>query len=286
MSVSSETITLDQPLRGIGHEGRPAGLPLPPATMPLLHAGRMLKQWRFVGIWTEEMSVCAGRVKVGPVPQEFWAVWHRSERRFLERTRFLPGRVELPPRRMLVNDGDVSFDIALDENEGIEVTTPDGRAYTWTRKQIIPARGRVRLGAKEYHLDAHAFIDDNAGYHARRMSWRWSGGVGTDTEGRTVAWNLIVGLNDTPGKSENAIWINGEPRWVGTPRFAEDLSSVAFEEGATLHFQEEAVRARRDNLLVIRSDYAQPMGTFTGTMPFGIRLHEAYGVMERHSALW
>lgn len=279
---------LDRPLRWTGEASRPRGLLLPPAHMPLLFAGRLLKQWRYVGIWTKELYVRAGVVKVGPVPQEFWAIWDRTKKRFLEETRFslFAKRVTLPPNRMLVNYGEVAFDIALDEDAGFEVATPDGRAYTWTRKQLTPARGTVRFGGEQHPIDGLAFIDDNAGYHSRRMSWKWSGGVGTDGQGRTIGWNIIVGLNDSPLAGENTIWIDGVAKEVGQVRFADDLSSVSFAQGGTINFQEEATRARRDNLLVIRSDYAQPMGTFTGTLPGGIELHEAFGVMERHEALW
>jgi hypothetical protein len=286
MSTNSAELPLDRPLRWSGAAGRPRGITLPPARMPLLRAWRLLKRWRFVGVWTEEIFACAGSVSVGPVPQEFWAVWDRASRRFYERTRFLKGRVQLPPGRCIVRDGDVSFDLTLDEDEGVEVVTPDGRAYTWTRKQIIPVRGTIRFGGREQNVAATAFIDDNAGYHARRMKWKWSGGVGEATDGRPVAWNLITGLNDSPLASENTVWVGGAPGEVGPVSFAEDLSSVSFTEGGTLRFTEETVRARRDNLLVIRSDYAQPMGTYQGTLPGGLELLRGYGVMERHTALW
>ena len=44
-----------------------------------------------------------------------------------------------------------------------------------------------------------------------------------------------------------------------------------------------ATRARRENLLVVASDYEQPFGTFTGALPAGGALRAGYGVMERHS---
>ncbi len=39
-------------------------------------------------------------------------------------------------------------------------------------------------------------------------------------------------------------------------------------------------------MLLLRSSYRQPFGTFPGTLPGGITLREAYGVMERHEAVW
>jgi len=40
------------------------------------------------------------------------------------------------------------------------------------------------------------------------------------------------------------------------------------------------------NLLVMRSHYRQPFGTFAGTLPGGVELAEGYGVMEEHDVLW
>lgn len=286
MSTHSERMTLTHPYRG-DRAHRPQGIPLPPARMPAMRAGRLLKKWRWVGVWGREMSVCAGIVYAGPVRQELWAVWHRAKGEWIERTHFLKRVVELPKRRMIVRDDDVSMDIEIDENAGFEVVTPDGDAYTWTRKQCgIRAHGTVRIRGVEHNLDSVAFIDDNAGYHARRTRWLWSGGTGTDALGRNVGWSVIVGLNDSPEASENTVWINGTPQEIGAVKFADDLSSVSFAEGGKLDFHQEVVRARRDNLILMRSDYSQPFGTFTGTLPGGIELREAYGVMERHDALW
>jgi hypothetical protein len=130
-------------------------------------------------------------------------------------------------------------------------------------------------------FEAFAMIDDTAAYYARHTHWRWSAGVGTSANGREVAWNLVSGVNDPPSGSERTVWIDGEP--VETPpcTFAADLSSV---DG--LRFQAEAVRERHDNVLLIRSSYRQPFGTFAGELPGGTRLSEGYGVMEDHDVWW
>lgn len=277
---------IPHPYRGDGSD-RPKNIPLPPARMPMFRAGRLLKRWRYVSIWSRDMSICAGSVQAGPARQEFWAVWDRAERRLWERTRLIPGRVRLPAGRVYVRDGDVTINVKLQEGDGLEVITPDGDAYTWTRKQGgIRAYGSVSLGGIERQVEAVALIDDNAGYHHRHTRWYWSGGGGTDTQDRAVAWSVIVGLNDSPLNSERTIWLDGVPKEVGPVRFARDLSGVAFAEGGALRFQQEAVRQRRENLLLIRSSYSQPFGSFSGTLPGGIELKEAYGVMERHEAYW
>jgi len=254
--------------------------------MPLLHAGRLLKRWRYVSIWSRELLMCVARISVGPFRQEFWAVWDRAEQRLWERTRLLPCCVQLPARRVLVRDGNVTMDLNLDEGDGLEVVVPDGRAYTWTRKQIVRAHGSLQLAGDAKEVEAVALIDDNAGYHPRHTRWQWSGGSGQDTHGRQVAWSVFVGLNDPPTNSERTVWLDGVPTEVGPVRFAADLASVDFAEGGRLRFQEERARERRDNLLLVRSSYRQPFGSFAGILPGGIELSEAYGVMERHEAYW
>lgn len=291
MSSYTPPPALEKPVRFTGLLKRPRGLRLPPERMPIMMDWRLLKRWRYVAVWTSDIAVYGASAWTGPVPQQFWAVWDRRNKKFYERTRMFPGKVTLTPGRLYVKDrtasGDeVEFDVALEEDEGFEVVSPEGRAYTWTRKELIPARGTARLNGEERRVEGPAFIDDNAGYHARRTRWKWCGGVGTDERGRAVGWNLIVGLNDTPGASENTIWIDRAAHEVGPVTFAADLSSVTFAEGGTLHFHQEATRERLDNFVVLRSDYAQPIGTFTGTLPGNVRLAEAYGVMERQDALW
>lgn len=70
-------------------------------------------------------------------------------------------------------------------------------------------------------------------------------------------------------------------------RFAADLRSVSFAEGGALAFGEEAVRARRDGLLlVLRSDYRQPFGRYERSLPGIGRVVGGLGVMEHHIARW
>jgi hypothetical protein len=254
--------------------------------MPLFKAGRLLKSWRYVSIWSPELSICAATIGVGPVRQEFWAVWDRGAAQLYEKTRLRPRSVTLTPGKVLVRDNGITIDVILDERDGVEVIVPDDNAYTWTRKQMVRAHGTVQLPHATRQVEAMALIDDNAGYHRRHTHWLWSGGAGRATDGRSVAWSVIVGLNDPDHNSERTVWVDGVPHEVPTVNFADDLSAVHFSDGAAVRFQEEAVRQRRDNLVLVRSSYRQPFGTFNGTLPGNIQLREAYGVMERHDAVW
>jgi hypothetical protein len=241
-------------------------LALPPAPMPSHDGLRPLKAWRYVGVYGPQVMLCAAVVRIGPARQSFWAVWDREH--LQERTSFWRHQVELKRGRLEIA-GRVS--LRFEEEAGVECVCPADGSYAWTRKQGgIRAHGTVG----DQHVEARAIIDDTAAYYPRHTSWRWSAGVGSDARGRDVAWNLVEGVNDPPTGSERTVWVDGQPREVGADAF----------DG--LCFNAEATRERRDNLLLVRSRYRQPFGTFSGRLPDGIELAEGYGVMEEHDAWW
>lgn len=267
--------------------------------MPLLRAGgRPLKRWRYVGAFGPELMLCAGDVRVGPARQTFWAIWDRAAGRLHERTRLRRGGVLTlglgQPGRLLVRDGPVTIDLRLEEIDGVETVCPDGRAYAWTRKQGgVRIHGTIVVDGVARPFEGRGIVDDSAGYHARRTAWEWCAGVGRTADGRDVAWNLVTGINDPPRDSERTVWVDGEPFEVGpAARFAPGLAGVATDDGVDLRFAAEAVRERRENLLLVRSEYRQPFGTFAGALPAPgggaepLLLAEGWGVMESHTAVW
>jgi hypothetical protein len=123
-----------------------------------------------------------------------------------------------------------------------------------------------------------ASVDDTAGYHARHTAWDWSAGAGRAADGRPVAWNLVSGVHDGPRASERTVWLDGVAHEAPPVLFSAALDAVG-----GLRFAGEAQRARRDRLLLVRSAYRQPFGTFQGVLPGGVALAEGHGVMERHA---
>jgi uncharacterized protein DUF2804 len=265
-------------------------LPLPPGRMPLFRGARPLKRWRYVGVFCEDFSMCAASVHVGPAAQTFWALFERGSGQLLGRTRSIPrrGTLDLEPGRLGIRDGKVMAELVLDENEGIQAICPNGNAYVWTHKQAgIRARGTLAInGGPARAIDAPAVIDDTAGYHARVTEWRWAAGVGIDQGGTPLAFNLVEGVNDPPSGSERAVWVAGVPHETPPVHFSEDLRSIVAQDGSQLHFAPEAERRRRDNLLLVRSEYRAPFGSFSGSLPGGIALARALGVVEHHRAHW
>jgi hypothetical protein len=233
---------------------------------------------------------CVGFVRVGGVPQAWWAVWEREAGWLRERTIFTrpAAAVRFGPGTVSVRDGDCVIDLAVDESPGVETICRDGAQYVWTRKQAaVPVRGEARLAGETVVLDGLGVVDDTAGYHDRHTEWRWSAGVGRLADGRAAGWNLVSGVNDPPEHSERSVWIDGVAHEVGPVIFETGLRGVGFaEDGLALRFRREATRERHDELVVARSDYIQPFGTFSGALPGVGELAEGFGVMEWHRARW
>jgi hypothetical protein len=243
---------------------RALDLPLPPARMPALRRGRPLKRWRYVAVYGPELMLCVGDARIAGVPQRWWAV-------------------ALPDGRLFEGARADGIELSFEEGPGVEVVSPHGRSFIWTRKQAgVPVSGTVRVAGHEWRVDGPVgFIDESAGYHARHTRWRWSAGIGRSRDGRAVAWNLVEGVHDAPVASERTVWVDGEPHEVEPVPFAEDLSAVG-----ELRFTEWCAREDHTNRLIMRSDYRQPFGSFAGALPGGLELESGYGVMEWHDVRW
>src|SRR3954447_7662100 len=184
-------------------EGLPVPLPVPPEPMALMRRGRPLKRWHYVGFYGPEAMLCAGDVRVGPLRQRFWAVAEPG-RPLREGTSLRSGGVAMDGSRVAIDAAGVRAELSAEEWAGVETVHPSGRGgYVWTRKQAgVPMRGSLAGDGRGLALDGRGAIDETAGYHARRTSWRWSAGVGRTAGGESVAWNLVEGVNDRPKDSE------------------------------------------------------------------------------------
>jgi hypothetical protein len=251
--------------------------------MPTFRARRPLKRWRYVGAYGPEVMACVGEAQIGPFRQRFWALCEPG-RPVLARTTLGRGGVRMEGSRASVTARGVRIDLAVEEDGGVETRHRD---HVWTRKQAgVPVRGSIDINERSFTIDCLGVVDDTAGYHQRHTTWTWSAGVGHAVDGARVGWNLVTGVNDPPTGSERCVWVDGAPREVGPVEFADDLSAVSFAEGGGLAFASWGAREDHTNLLILRSSYRQPFGTFTGTLPGGVELAEGYGVMEWHDVYW
>jgi hypothetical protein len=245
-----------------GADARRLGLPLPPDRMPLIRRGRPLKRWRYVGVYGPEIMLCVGDARVAGIRQRWWAV-ALPDGTLVERTTSGRGEVELTPGGVAVRAPGVTIELELDEGDaGVEVASPHGRSYIWTRKQVVPARGRVQLGGQRFEIAREALVDDSAGYHARHTVWRWSAGVGRGEQGERLAWNLVDGVHDSPLSSERTLWVDGEPGEMGPVEFAPDLSAVG-----GLSFREWCAREEDSNLLLFAAATDSPSASLRESCP-------------------
>jgi hypothetical protein len=275
------------PWRGPGDD-RPA-LPLPPSPMSLRRDGGLRKRWRYIGFYGEALMLCAAKAEVGPLGQSFWVLWDREQGRELAHTALRPGsrEVVMDGSRLTIDAAGVHAQLRLGEVAPIESICPSGSngGWGWTRKRAgVPIAGFVVVPGRRVVLEGFGVDDESAGYQARHTSWHWSAGVGTATDGRALAWNLVEGINDPPEKSERAVWIDGVPHEPAPVTF-DGLDAVRFADDSRLAFSGGAERSRDDNFLLLRSTYRHRFGTFSGALD-GIDLASGFGVMESHDALW
>lgn len=272
-----------------GPSVRALGLALPPHRMPLWRHGRPLKRWRYFGLYTPELMLCVGDAQIGPVPRRWWAVAEPDGTLHGKSSTRRAG-VRVDARRVRVEAPNTLIALDLADSEAVETASPSGDRgnYAWTSKRAgIAVRGVVVLAGREHSIDGrHGFSDESAGYHPRHTTWKWSAGLGRTDDCRNVAWNLVSGIHDGPEASERTLWVEGEPYELGPVEFAGDLSRVSFADGAVLRFSAWATRREQTNLVLVRSSYVHPFGTFSGELPGELRLSEGCGVMEDHDVWW
>jgi Domain of unknown function (DUF2804), C-terminal len=258
-----------------------------PASLPLFEHRRLRKRWRYVGVFAEEVMLCAARAEVGPLTQSFWVLLDRDSGQQWNHTALLPGskEVTMDGPRLEIDGPGLRASLRLGEVTPIEVTCPSGRADAWTRKRVgMAVEGTIEVPGKRWDVAGRGVDDESAGHHQRHTSWNWSAGVGTAADGRSVAWNLVTGINDPPRGSERAIWIDGAPTEPAPVSFARP-DEIEFEAGEPLRFAAESEHTHDDNYLLIRSRYRHRFGAFTGSLG-RVELAEGLGVMEEHDALW
>ncbi len=225
------------------------------------------KSWTWVGAFGPGLMLCATSVRVGLARAAWWAVWDGE--RLHERTYRRRGPVVATPERVHVPG---VLDLTVEPGAPWAVRN----GAIWTRKR--PAR--IHGTALGRPVDLPGVVDESAGRHPHRMSWWWSTGAGELADGRPVTWNLVDGLHDGVEGSERAVWIDGIPRHV-PPQPFHGLDGVG-----DLRFTALATRARKEELLLLASDYEQPFGSFAGALPEAGALRAGWGVMERHRVRW
>ena len=262
-------------------------LPLPPGPMPLRRDGQTRKRWRYVGVFGPELMLCAARAEVGPLGQSFWVMWDREGRRHDARTTLRPGsrEVRMDGPSLEIDSPGLRASLRLGEIAPVESICPSGSGWGWTRKRAgVPIEGTVEVPGKRWEIAAFGVDDESAGYHQRHTSWHWSAGVGTATDGRALAWNLVEGVNDPPRTASGR---SGSTASRPSPRRSPSAAWTASTSPAPTTSTSPPSPATPATRTSSSSDPATATASAPSPAPSPVfELAEGFGVMEQHDAVW
>lgn len=170
-----------------------------------------------------------------------------------------------------------------------------GRWNLTTKDNTLTATGFVQWGSERFDVSAPAIVDVTDAYPPRHTVWRWASFAGNDAEGRRVGLNLCELHNDSERARENVLWVDGAPYALGPVRFEFDAKAPGSSrwtitgDGVDLRFDPAGARFGHEDMVLIKSRFAQPYGRFSGTVRVGdvtSRIEGVAGVVEDHDALW
>lgn len=190
---------------------------------------------------------------------------------------------------------DLSFELKH-SFPGISAISQSGnRPFHYTYKlAAIPAKVQVSVDDGEKHswTGSCGAFDFSLGYPARRTFWNWGSFTGKTEDGVSVGINIVNPFNDG---LENALWLDGKLIPLSQVRFDyktpvnENPWHIESLDGRlSLEFYPEAEHKRNSNFFILRSQFKQGIGHFSGTWRDGDRSIRILGcgVVEEHFALW
>ncbi len=279
------------------------------------------KRWHYVSFACDEVFCAVAIVDLGWASTAFAYVFDRRERQLVasyaqdgvpgwsaqlaehgggdSSFRWLSNRIALAggpqgARALRLRCGDLHIDASFagPAPSLLAVGTVAGGSVHATQKSPgMPLAGAVRVGARRYALDGGvASVDYSNGLLARETGWRWACG-----HSLTLGFNLQAGYF---GGNENVLWLDGNIIPLGAAEFDFDQADpmgpwhVHTDDGLLdLQFTPEGLRRDDKDLLIARSRYVQPIGTFSGLVrpapgAPAIAVHALAGVTEDHQSRW
>jgi hypothetical protein len=241
------------------------------------------------GVRTWERRILARRgLRVGPDPDGGWAY---------RRPGHLVALDHLGGLRVSVGVGGERLAIDLDAGPITPVVlataTSEGGWNVTEKAAGYRCRGTVRIGAATWSLEGAGWRDRTVGRQDRHTHWRWAAAAGRAEGGGHVGLNVSTGMN-AAGPGEDVVWWDGQPYALTVdvlePEHEPEGPWRVAGPGWGLRFTARGVRAAAENLLVVRSRYVQPIGTFSGTLPgpggAPVPVEGLPGVTEEHAATW
>lgn len=184
--------------------------------------------------------------------------------------------------------GKLACDFTLDESTappGIVAAAElgGGLCNATEKRALCRVRGTIDVEGKRFDLSGGVGgWDYTNGLLPRHTKWRWAYGLGRD-----LAFNLVEGF---VGEAECALFTPEDVSPLAEPHFTfnRDRPTDPWTlkgEGIDLRFEVGAVHAQTTNLVVVRSRFLQPVGTFYGTIG-GRNVDGMPGVVEDQDVVW
>ncbi len=174
-----------------------------------------------------------------------------------------------------------------------------GHVNTTQKRALLSVRGGCTLGNESVSLDhAAAAYDYTSGILQRHTTWRWAFGLGHDTDGNALGFNLVQGF---VGESECALFVRPRsgtaalfPLREGAFQFDRQSPRTSWhvttQDGAVqLRFEPMDLHAETRNLGIVRSSFVQPIGLWSGTISTDATTHtltDVLGVAEDQDVVW
>jgi len=190
-----------------------------------------------------------------------------------------------------------------ERNESINVMVPwNEHQYHFTSKQnCLPAGGIIQVGDTTYTLDPerdYGCLDFGRGIWKYRTFWNWSS-FSTRVGADEIGINLGAGWTDGSGATESGLFINGK-----VEKLSEDVIfeydpnhfmepwrlHTAFSNQVNLTFTPFYERVAKTDLMILRSEVHQMIGTFSGKVASldgrVYTIQNVIGWAEDHQARW
>lgn len=167
----------------------------------------------------------------------------------------------------------------------VDTARGDGDATTdWTGDGDAANGGEATRSEPPFDIDGVGFVDYSHGLLGRETAWDWAFGHTTAPDGTAVGFNLVDRFNEG---YENVVWVDGEAEAVGAARLDSngDEWHVRTECGTVdAALTVEGRRSQDIDIGIVRSQYDQPLGRWSGT----VAGYEAtgVGVAEEHRTRW
>jgi hypothetical protein len=285
------------------------------------------KKWCWIGIASDEVWISLGVVRTGYATSAFAFVFDLASRRMLADVtvvgppraakvtddlhaegvlaRFDFGRssVALERRERATSElrarfVGLSLDVAFEETSAppaISAITQLGPslASATEKRVLMQVHGAAVVNGRRIALSNGALggYDYTQGTMPRHTRWKWAFAMGRAKDGAPVAFNVVQGF---VGEAECAAFRASGVHPLHEPRFEFDLEHPERPwqlagDGMALAFDVGAIHRQNTNLVLVRSRFLQPVGTFRGTLRVDgrdVEVDGLPGVVEDQDLVW